>query len=64
MITNYFQKPITKRFIDAFPKFKQEKGETTLYFWETWLASPFYDASLTESDIRKIYYRLLDEEYN
>lgn len=64
MITNYFQKPITKRFIDAFPKFKREEGETTLYFWETWLASPFYDASLTESDISKIYYHLLAEYYN
>lgn len=64
MIPNYFLKPITKRFIDAFPKFKQSAGETTLYFWETWLASPFCDATLTEEDISKIYYHLLAEYYN
>lgn len=64
MIPNYFLKPITKRFIDAFPKFKQGVGETTLYFWETWLASPFYDSTLTEDDISKIYYHLLAEYYN
>lgn len=64
MIPNYFLKPITKRFIDAFPKFKQDAGETTLYFWETWLASPFYDSTLTEDDISKIYYHLLAEYYN
>ncbi len=64
MIPNYFLKPITKRFIDAFPKFKQDVGETTLYFWETWLASPFYDSNLTEDDISKIYYHLLAEYYN
>lgn len=64
MIPNYFLKPITKRFIDAFPKFKRDEGETTLYFWETWLASPFYDSTLTEDDISKIYYHLLAEYYN
>lgn len=64
MRPNYFLKPITKRFIDAFPKFKRDEGETTLYFWETWLASPFYDSTLTEDDISKIYYHLLAEYYN
>ena len=27
MIKNYFNKPISKRFIDAFPKFKADEGE-------------------------------------
>lgn len=63
MRRNYFKYPITKRFIDAFPKFKDEDGQKT-YFWETWLASPFYDASLTESDLEDVYNHLLAQFYN
>lgn len=64
MIRNYFLKPITKRFIDAFPKFKNEDGTSVKYFWETWLDSPFYDANLTESDLQDIYNHLLAQYYN
>lgn len=64
MIRNYFLKPITKRFIDAFPKFKNEDGTTDKYFWETWLASPFYDANLTEADLLDIYNHLMAQYYN
>lgn len=63
MRRNYFKYPITKRFIDAFPKFKDEDGQKT-YFWETWLASPFYDASLTESDLENVYNHLIAQFYN
>ena len=63
MRKNYFRKPISKRFIDAFPKFKDPDGKET-YFWETWNASPFYDSSLTESDLEDIYNHLLASYYN
>lgn len=63
MRRNYFKYPITKRFIDAFPKFKDEDGQAN-YFWETWQASPFYDASLTESEVEDIYNHLLAQFYN
>lgn len=63
MRRNYFKYPITKRFIDAFPKFKDEDGVKT-YFWETWLASPFYDASIPESDLEDVYNHLLAQFYN
>lgn len=65
MIRNYFTKPITKRFIDCFPKFKAEdEDDYNLYFWECWQQSPFYDASLTESDLRSIYDHLMAAYYN
>lgn len=64
MRKNYFNNPITKRFIDAFPKFKADEGEDTKYFWETWQGSPFYDVTLTEDDLSKIYYHLLAQYYN
>ena len=64
MLKNYFNNPITKRFIDAFPKFKADEGEDTKYFWETWQISPFYNSTLTEDDLSKIYYHLLAQYYN
>ena len=64
MRRNYFLKPITKRFIDAFPKFEADSGETTKYFYETWLTSPFYDSTLSKSDIEDIYNHLLAAFYN
>lgn len=64
MIRNYFNKPISKRFIDAFPKFKADTGETTKYFYETWQDSPFYDSNLTENDLKDIYNHLLAAFYN
>lgn len=64
MIRNYFNKPISKRFIDAFPKFKADSGETTKYFYETWQDSPFYDSNLTENDLKDIYNHLLAAFYN
>lgn len=64
MIRNYINNPITKRFIDAFPKFKADTGETTKYFYETWQDSPFYDSNLTENDIKDIYNHLLAAFYN
>lgn len=65
MKLNLFNKPITKRFIDAFPYFKKPAGDTstTLYFWETWQQSPFYDATLTESDLESIYNHLMAAYY-
>lgn len=65
MRPNFFKKPISKRFIDAFPKFKRtDPDDTTLYFWETWTSSPFYDSTLTESDLENIYNHLLSSYYN
>lgn len=65
MIRNYFNQPITKRFIDAFPKFKRTNEEdTTVYFWEGWQQSPFYDEQLTEDDLSKIYYHMRAAYYN
>lgn len=65
MRRNYFTKPITKRFIDAFPKFKADEGETNVkYFWETWQTSPFYEQDLTETDLFEIYNHLLAQYYN
>lgn len=63
MRRNYFRKPITKRFIDAFPKFKDEDGQE-IYFYEAWQASPFYDANITESELEDIYNHLLAQFYN
>lgn len=64
MRRNYFTNPITKRFIDAFPKFEAEEGETVKYFWETWTDSPFYDATLNKSDLEDVYNHLLAAYYN
>lgn len=64
MIRNYIDKPITKRFIDAFPQFKDTENTGTKYFWETWQASPFYDSNLTENDLKDIYNHLLAAYYN
>lgn len=64
MRPNFFQKPISKRFIDAFPKFENNDGTDDLYFYEVWQASPFYDASITKSDLEDIYNHLLARYYN
>lgn len=64
MRRNYFTNPISKRFIDAFPKFKADAGETTKYFYETWQDSPFYDSNLTENDLKDVYNHLLARYYN
>ena len=64
MIKNYFNSPITKRFIDAFPKFKADEGEDKVYFWEGWQQSPFFDFRLQEEDLSKIYYHLRAKYYN
>lgn len=65
MRKNYFQKPITKRFIDAFPKFEAAPEETNAkYFWETWQSSPFYDSALSKEDLKNIYNHLLAAYYN
>ena len=64
MIRNYFTKPITKRFIDAFPKFKADDDEDVKYFWETWTDSPFYDSTLTQGDLEDVYNHLLAAYYN
>lgn len=64
MIYNYFVNPIRKRFIDAFPKFKNDGTDENVYFWEAWQQSPFYDESLTETDLKHIYDHLLADYYN
>lgn len=65
MIRNYFEKPITKRFIDCFPKFKAEdEDDYNDYFYECWLKSPFYDSNLTEDDLRNVYNHLMAAYYN
>jgi len=64
MIRNYFNKPIRKRFIDAFPKFKADEGEDVKYFWESWQESPFYMSSLTEDDLKEIYNHLMASYYD
>ncbi|MEG2914910.1 MAG: hypothetical protein RR839_00525 [Oscillospiraceae bacterium] len=64
MRKNYFNKPITKRFIDAFPKFKNNLDDGKIYFWEAWQASPFYDANITEEQMKTVYDNLLAEYYS
>ena len=65
MRPNFFKKPISKRFIDAFPRFKQkDASDTGTYFWETWINSPFYDSTLLESDLEDVYNHLLAAYYN
>lgn len=66
MRRNYFEYPITKRFKDAFPKFKagESDPEDVKYFWETWTDSPFYDSTLTEDDLENVYNHLLARYYN
>lgn len=64
MIYNYFVNPIRKRFIDAFPKFKNDGTDENVYFWEAWQQSPFYNESLTETDLKNIYNHLLADYYN
>ena len=64
MRKNYFEFPITKRFIDAFPKFKKEEGDSADFFWETWIKSPFYDNKLTEDDLKNVYNHLLASYYD
>lgn len=66
MRTNYFKNPTRKRFTDAFPQFKKDSLDTssTSYFLETWLTSPFYDSSITESEVEDIYYHLYARYYD
>ena len=65
MRRQYFRKPISKRFIDAFPKsINDDPDSDTKYFWETWVASPFYDANLSFGDLQDIYNHLLAAYYN
>lgn len=66
MIRNYFDKPIRKRFIDAFPKFEREEGDdpSVDYFYETWQNSPFYMSTLTKDDLKEVYYHLLTAFYD
>lgn len=66
MIRNYFEKPIRKRFIDAFPKFERDddEDESISYFWETWTDSPFYLSALTKDDLKEIYHHLMAAYYD
>lgn len=65
MRMNYFEHPITKRFIDAFPKFERENEEDTkVYFWEGWQNSPFYDQTIEKESIKDCYNHLLAHYYN
>lgn len=64
MHSQYFEKPISKRFIDAFPKFKDELGEGKNYFYETWQKSPFYLEELEEDDLKDIYNHMMAKYYN
>lgn len=65
MLLNYIEEPITKRFIDAFPKFERESEEDTkVYFWEGWQQSPFFDSSISKESIKDCYNHLLAHYYN
>lgn len=64
MRRNYFANPISKRFIDAFPKFEDTDETGVKYFWETWIDSPFYDETLTKNDLKDVYNHLLARYYN
>ena len=64
MLHNYFVNPIRKRFVDAFPKFKNDGTDDNVYFWEAWQQSPFYNESLAETDLKHIYDHLLADYYN
>ena len=66
MRPNYFTKPITKRFIDAFPKFEADNEDDVndMYFWEAWQESPFYDSSFTKDEIKDVYNHLMAAYYN
>ena len=64
MRRNYYNRPISKTFIQAFPKFKAGQDEEAMYFWEAWKSSPFYDSTFTEAEMKDIYNHLLAEYYN
>lgn len=66
MIKSYINNPISKRFIDAFPKFAktEEDNDTAMYFYETWVSSPFYDDGITYNELKDIYNHLLAQYYN
>lgn len=70
MRRNYYNKPISKTFIQAFPKFKNIDNDTDRfgnilkYFWESWLESPFFTDELDEQDLLKCYNHLLAKYYN
>lgn len=71
MKINYFDQPITKRFIDAFPKFYWEDGDNpenkSIYFYHQWLESPFYTSGeecFDKENMKKVYNHLLAHFYN
>ena len=56
MRKNYYNKPISKTFIQAFPTFES--------FFEVWKKSPFFTNKFTEDDLHHIYNHLLTAYYN
>lgn len=56
MRKNYFNKPISKTFMQAFPTFES--------FFEVWKKSPFFTNNFTEDDLHHIYNHLLTAYYN
>lgn len=66
MRKNYYNKPISKTFFQAFPKFKKDpdEEEDVMYFWEAWQSSPFNHNQFEEGDLKDIYYHLMAEYYN
>ena len=56
MRRNYYNKPISKTFIQAFPTFES--------FFEVWKKSPFFTEKFTENDLHDIYNHLLATYYN
>ena len=56
MRKNYYNKPISKTFIQAFPTFES--------FFEVWGKSPFFTEKFTEKDLHNIYNHLLATYYN
>lgn len=56
MRKNYYNKPISKTFIQAFPTFES--------FFEVWTQSPFFTDKFTEDDLHHIYNHLLTAYYN
>ena len=56
MRKNYYNKPISKTFIQAFPTFES--------FFEIWGKSPFFTNKFTEDDLHHIYNHLLTAYYN
>lgn len=64
MRRNYINRPISKTFNQAFPKFESEDTEKYLGFWDVWEVSPFKTEELTKEDLEIVYNNLNARYYS